>query len=69
MEFPPVHNLVAATFEHQKMRSPNGTIEPPAKAPQPVAEGKGLLGDGNVLNTPEAPEPGLHVGTRLNAVA
>ena len=68
MDFPPVHNLVTATFEHQKLKSDNGQVEAPAKAPQAVSKGQTLSGDDNVLNQPRAEQP-AGVGSRLNSVA
>ena len=69
MDFPPVSNLVNATFEQLNVSRTN-TPEQPPQAPQPVATGQELDQSGGGLSVDAQAESSSNgVGTVLNASA
>ena len=65
MEFPPVQHLIDATFDAFKV---NG-VPDHGKAPEPVANSKGLEGEGPTRGSREEADKSATVGTRLDATA
>lgn len=69
MDFPPVRNLIVATFDQLSAHRKPIIDDTPPQAPQPVAAGQGMeKGGGLGLNAPTT-ESTNRVGTVLNAVA
>lgn len=70
MEFPPVSNLISATFDGLlNNKELTSTLKVPAQAPQPVANAEGM-GSSDPLGSGSSASSGTNrVGTVLDTVA